>query len=352
VTPGVVAAVDDVDAPWLSAALDAPVSSVAVSRIGTGQMGECYRLALTGDGVPASLVLKLGAGDPAARAIVGGAYRGEVRFYTDVAPTVAVRVPRCHHAAYDEETAQVVLLLEDLVDHAQGDQLTGCTPAQAHDAARNLAGLHGPRWCDPTLLDHPDLRLNGAEDAAMLADLYAPSVEQYLADAGAGLSTDDAATLRATTTVAGAWMLARDERYALVHGDYRLDNLMFRTDGADGCVAVDWQTTSLAPPLRDLGFLLGTGLPPDVRREHEDAVVATYHRALLEHGVTGFDLEECRLDYRLSMLQGPLIAVFGCVYTGRTERGDRMFQVMVERACAAIRDLGTLDLVPRVSARA
>ncbi|MDO9398803.1 MAG: hypothetical protein Q7T71_19840, partial [Herbiconiux sp.] len=88
-----------------------------------------------------------------------------------------------------------------------------------------------------------------------------------------------------------------------------------------------------------------TGLLPTDRRQHEASVVATYHAGLVGHGVEGYRREECWLDYRLSMLQGPLIAVFGCVYTGRTERGDRMFQVMVERSCAAIRELGTLELV-------
>jgi hypothetical protein len=45
------------------------------------------------------------------------------------------------------------------------------------------------------------------------------------------------------------------------------------------------------------------------------------------------------------MLQWPLVAVLGCGYGTRTERGDEMFATMVRRSCAAIRDLGTLDLV-------
>ncbi|MDO9457618.1 phosphotransferase family protein [Nocardioides sp.] len=340
-----VVGVESLTPEWLSSALGGHVDAVSVSQVGTGQMGECYRLALTGDGVPVSVLAKLGAADPAARAIVGGAYRGEVRFYAEVAPTVAIRVPDCLHAAYDDDTAQVVLLLEDLAAFEQGDQLAGCSPAAAHDAAANLAGLHGPRWCDPTLLELDTMKLNQQEDADLLAEFYGSAVDLYLSDAGVGLSAEDRATLAATVPVAGDWLLARADRFALVHGDYRLDNLMFRRDGEPGCVAVDWQTTSLAPPVRDLGFLLGTGLTPALRREHERAVVATYHSSLLGFGVADYELDECWLDYRVSMLQGPLIAVFGYVYTGRTERGDRMFATMVERSCAAIRDLETLALV-------
>ena len=46
------------------------------------------------------------------------------------------------------------------------------------------------------------------------------------------------------------------------------------------------------------------------------------------------------------MVQGPLVAVFGYAYGTRTERGDRMFAAMVRRACAAIRDLDTLEPWP------
>ena len=43
----------------------------------------------------------------------------------------------------------------------------------------------------------------------------------------------------------------------LIHGDYRLDNLMFPPHGT-GVVAVDWQTLAVAPPARDLAYFLAT----------------------------------------------------------------------------------------------
>ena len=46
------------------------------------------------------------------------------------------------------------------------------------------------------------------------------------------------------------------------------------------------------------------------------------------------------------MVQGPLVAVFGCAYGTRTERGDQMFAAMVRRSCAAIRDHDTIGLAP------
>ena len=66
-------------------------SDFAFERIGTGQMSECYRVALTyadGDGGPNSVVLKVAASDPVSRqtGLALGLYEREVRFYTDIAP--------------------------------------------------------------------------------------------------------------------------------------------------------------------------------------------------------------------------------------------------------------------------
>ncbi|MCK9930477.1 hypothetical protein MXD62_25485, partial [Frankia sp. Mgl5] len=45
--------------------------------------------------------------------------------------------------------------------------------------------------------------------------------------------------------------------------------------------------------------------------------------------------------------QAPLLTVLGSVYATNepTENSDRMFLSMITNACAAIRDLGTLDLL-------
>ena len=95
----------------------------------------------------------------------------------------------------------------------------------------NLAGLHGPRWCDPTLHDVDRLSINGPEDAALLAELWDPTCDLFLDGLADLLPDEDVATLRACVTVIERWLLARSERYGLVHGDYRLDNLLFPPDG-------------------------------------------------------------------------------------------------------------------------
>ncbi|WP_341926701.1 phosphotransferase [Nocardioides psychrotolerans] len=345
----IVTDVSGLTAAWVSEALGAAVTEVVAEQVGTGQIGTCYRLRLTGADVPASVLVKLPAADQGSRDLLAGAYRGELIFYAEIAPTVAVRVPACHFAAIAPDSGDFTLVMEDLAPAVQGDQIAGCTVDQARDAVINLAGLHGPRWSDPTLEDFDHLALSGPEDAAMLAELAGPTTELFIEGLRHLLAAEDVDTLRACVPVIEAWSLARPERFALVHGDYRLDNLMFAPVGAPAdvprVVAVDWQTLSLGLPARDLAYFVGTSLDPAVRASSERDLVAAYHAALTSYGVSGHSLEECWDDYRLAMVQGPLVATFGCAYGTRSERGDRMFATMVARSCAAIRELGTLDLV-------
>ena len=113
----------------------------------------------------------------------------------------------------------------------------------------------------------------------MLADLYGPATDLFLEGLGDLVSAEDGATIRDCVAATESWLLARPERFGLVHGDYRLDNLLFPPDGGDGVVAVDWQTLSLALPARDLAYFLGTGLDPATRATHERELVAAYHQA-------------------------------------------------------------------------
>ena len=188
-------------------------------------------------------------------------------------------------------------------------------------------------------------RLGGA---TTLDSLFPDAVEAVIARLGGLLDDRDVETLRTVAPYAGRWSVARATHFGLVHGDYRLDNLMFHPDGR--LWAVDWQTLSLGLPIRDVSFFLSTGLAPDERREHERDLVDAYHQRLTALGVEDYPAEECWDDYRFAMVQGPLIAVFGCAYSSTaTERGDRMFAAMISRSVEAIRDLGTVGLLEALS---
>jgi hypothetical protein len=338
--------IEDLTPSWLSGALDRPVRSVSVERIGSGQTGATYRLAIDADDLPPTIIAKVAAGDPAARQQVAPGYRNEVGFYGLLADTVAVRAPRCSVAAISDDGLCFTLLLEDLEPRAPGVQVLGCSPERARGAVRNLTGLHAPRWSDPGLLDLDFILGPSADGAAFLGDVTKSACDIFVDRYGSELGDTDVATLRDSADVITEWVLARPEPFSLIHGDYRLDNLMFGA-ADDDVVAVDWQTLAVGPPARDLAYFLGNSLEVEQRRTSEEELVDAYHGGLVERGVTGYGRDQCFDDYRLGQLQGPLITMLGAAFATavRTATADAMFIAMARRSAAAIRDLRSLDLL-------
>jgi Ecdysteroid kinase-like family len=343
--------VADITPQWLTGVLarrgiEAEVDSITAAPIGTGQIGSCFRLTIeyaAGDG-PASLVAKLPSQDPARRTADAFTYRCEVGFYREVAPRVNVRRPDCYLAARSESGEEFTLLLEDLAPATQGDQISGCTAEQARAAVVNLAGLHAPLWCDTSLLDLDWLVPNGAEFAEISAALYRDAtsnfVERY------SLSDETIAVLTEFADKSQAWWQRPAQPFSLIHADYRLDNLMFaQAEGEVSVTAVDWQACSLGSPLRDVAYMVVTGLTETDRRTAERDLVAAYWHALQQQGVTGYEADQCWQDYRHSVFHAPVVTVFGASAAKRSERGDRMFTVMAERAATAIADLDALSLL-------
>lgn len=332
------------------------LAKLSFAPIGTGQMADSFRFDLvwhtagsaeSGEGAPSSVVVKMQAADELSRnAGANGAYQKEVCFYIELDSTLAIRTPQCHFAALPDDDGRFTLVLEDLAPAQQGDQIQGCGIDQARSAVVNLAGLHGPRWCDPALHDLGWLRRASETEAAMLQPWLLDLTEQFIEHYGDRVSASDALVLRAFAAKSSSWLLGRGERFSPIHGDYRLDNLLFATPAGGSTVAtVDWQTLEIGLPGRDLAYFLGNSLTSKDRRESERELVGAYHEALVALGVTGHSLEECFGDYRYGQFHGLLITVMASVILTHTDRGDEMFMAMSSRACEAIRDLESLDLL-------
>ena len=336
---------------WLQGALraagyDVTITGLAVEPIGTGQLSVSLRarfdIATEVSGLPRSVVVKIPAADAGLRSLMSQAYLSEIGFYHELAATVDVDVPACHLVTAAPDGSSFTLILEDMAPATPGDQISGATVGEVAQAIRNLAGLHGPRWGDPTLRESRWLRTQGEAMNASLAEVYPLLLPQVAERLGAALSPEDHATLQEVATVLGAFFKARSHRYSLIHGDYRLDNLLFGPD--ERVSVVDWQTLAVGLPARDLAYVIGTSLSVADRRAAEGDLVRGYWEDLLRRGVTGYSLAECFDDYRLGMLQCPFISVLGMAWGTPTDRGDAMFAAMISRSCQALRDLGSIAL--------
>ncbi len=333
----------EVTSEWLAAAIDrAGVDVRSVEPIGTGQMSQSHRVSFVErDGTEATVVVKLASEDPRSRATgVGmGAYEREISFYRHLAHRIGGPLPAFHLAEYDPAEGWFTLVLEDIAGARQGDQVAGCSVEQARLALRALARVHAPVLGDLALGAADWLNRPSPLDQALLTGLL-PS---FLAHYGERVTPAHAEVCERFVASIDGWARDRRPPLGLVHGDYRLDNLLF---AEDACTVVDWQTVGWGPAMIDASYFIGGGLTVADRRAHERDLVTTYHEELLALGVKDFEWEHCWEEYRRQSLHGILMTVAASMVVVRTDRGDDMFMTWLARNAQQVLDLDALSLLP------
>jgi hypothetical protein len=351
VTPVIIDDPSDINAHWLNTVLemnghDVVITSIHREAVGTGQMAhnERYRFTFAGDAgdAPQSVVIKFPSPVEESRAAgASGGYRNEVRFYTDLAADLSVVVPDCLYGAVSDDSTSFTLVLEDLAPAKQGDQIEGASDEQILLAVENLAGLHAPRWGDPSLADIDWLQSSGGEAVAYV-ELFTPMFIDRYRDR---LSDRARMVFEEFGAKSAAWIEREPTTHTLVHGDYRLDNLMFESAfGGAPVSTVDWQTIGIGCGVRDVAYLLGNSAEPEDRRRHEAEALERYRAAMDGLGVR-LSEDDVMAMYRHGAFQGPFITMLGSIAVGQTDRGDDMFMAMAERSAAQIADLDALDLI-------
>lgn len=277
-------------------------------------------------------------------------YEREVKFYQQVAPTVDIRVPRCFYADWNESTGEFVLVLEDMAPAAQGNQITGCSLAHAEAAIDELVNLHAPRWNDPSLWDIDWIqRRTSDDDAQQLLMIYSMMKDGFLATFGDAIrdmcGAAGIALVNDLQPLITKYVNEREQPFTVVHGDYRLDNMLFATpEGGARCAVVDWQTPGHGTGMSDLAYFIGAGLVVDDRRAHEDSLVARYVHGLQSRGVA-VDAAWVGKHYRREAVAGVIMSVVASQIVQRTDRGDQMFTAMATRHIQHALDSDTLSLV-------
>ncbi|KKW62857.1 phosphotransferase [Mycolicibacterium elephantis] len=340
----------DLNADWLTATIGAgTITDFTTERIGTGQMSECYRVTLSyadGEDGPPSVVLKVAATDSASRqaGLTLGLYEREVRFYTDIAPRIGGPVAPCHSAGYDSETGAFHLLLGDAAPATVGDEIRGATIEQATLALAELGRVHAPLLGDAAAAQADWLNRDAPINQALIGQLYAGFAQRF-----ADRITDEQREVceRLVASFDAYLALEADPQrpMGLIHGDYRLDNMLFGEPGADRALTVvDWQTVTWGPALTDVAYFLGCALPVQDRRDHYDALLRAYHEALGPGAP--LTLDDVREGVRRQSYFGVVMAIVSSMLVERTERGDQMFMTMLDRHCHHVLDTDAAAILP------
>lgn len=344
------AGAEDLAAGWLPAALGlvpGPRHRTEVARVGEGRghMGSAFRVRFLSDEPdhPArSFVVKLPALEGPARQTAerGGLYDREVRFFLEVAHRSPVRAPRCYAAGY-EEGRGFALVLEDLGEAAEIDQVTGIDPVRSGGILDQLADFHAT-WWGAEALDTMSWATRHTDEHRVtnlthILEEGWPRLTAELHDRlpqGCHESGADMAEI-----LPEAFRALSHEPHTLLHGDVRLDNLLF--DGADGPASIlDWQSISRGPAAIDVAYFLAQNLTPADLATHGDGLLRDYQRRLADSGI---DYPWLQLRRAVSLAMPLTFAVASSLFflaDAGEERTRDLAAAMAGRALAAVKLFG------------
>ena len=272
------------------------VTSVSVIGGDAGTSSRA-RLALTGDGVPESVFVKMPAETAATRLMgeLGRLADTETRFYKQLSPELT-GVPKSYGSAFDPLTGRFVLVLEDLaVDECEfPDTLHPLGKDQAGLIVELLARLHATFWGTSARMGvHRVGRQRLTADRASAEDSARRLAERTDIPVEKGRFIDE--NYRAVARLIDA------PPHTVMHGDAHPGNVYFR-NGAAGLL--DWQAVRRGHPSRELAYTLITSMTTADRQASERELLDEYRRVLAGVGGPELGRDELWDRYR----QGALYA--------------------------------------------
>ena len=323
----------------------AAVLDVSREVIGTGVgfVGEIHRCSLMWDAnrddLPTSVIVKVPSKLPLNRSLGEGLqlYEREVVAYEKLSRNMGLPMPDVLHSAMDDDPTpwldtvitflfsrlplggvswltvkflqlasknpklrRYVLVLEDISDARPPSQVEGGSLDDALISLATLAKFHAHHWMNEESIAVSDRIWAVNRLPKVIQASYARNREEFVGRFGDLVGKEkmqviDDAQDRLEDLLAP---LARDP-WTLLHGDYRLDNIMFRSNGE--IVVIDYQLLSKGRPGWDVAYFITTALSADYKSE-EETMLKHYHETLLRAGITNYSFEELVDDVELTKL--------------------------------------------------
>ncbi|MEM7541846.1 MAG: oxidoreductase family protein [Pseudomonadota bacterium] len=345
----------EVSSEWLTKVLRANgievvVDAFEMSAVGTGQLGETRRFALTYRGpapaeAPKTVVGKFPSDNDVACKTGKdmGFYRAEVMFYREAAARAKIRTPRVYFARMDEQSGEFTLLFEDLAPATQGDQMSGMAITDARDALSEAAKLHAAFWNDEEVMNQPWMYVPPGAQGFYTTELVESSWQHFEKTYAHRMDPEVIKVCDKFVRHHAAWNAPRAAPKCYSHNDFRADNMLF----GDGRVAVvDWQTSNFLGTGMDIAYFLGGAFKRETRQAHEQQLLRHYYDELVHNGVNDYPFEQMMDDYRHYSFAVLVVAIAATVIVKQTERGDRLFMHMVNGGAYQALDNDALDLLP------
>ena len=333
----------DITAEWLSDALAARHPGVDVDRVEVVERHDLTnahaRLRVTyhrSGGAPEMLFCKLPPTDERrAQIIASGMGQREARFYAELAPSIAMRVPETHVALTDDD-GMFAILLEDLVTSGceVSDGTWGIPADAAAGAIEDLAVLP-LRFEDPArrAADAPWVRVSRPSRD------YAAPMLRYGVDHHRDRLTD------AFVEIAELYIDHHDELQRLwhegpatiIHGDTHIGNL-FVDHGRVGFL--DWGIINVNTPMRDISYFMTMAMSIEDRRANERDLLRLYLDLRNAAGATEITFDDAWRAHRIHAAYNVTASCQVVTFPAGMSEHRRVFSdAFLDRAQASLDDL-------------
>lgn len=342
--PDIPQSADELTSQWFSSVTSqygGRVVDVRTEEIGEGIgfMGEIHRCHLTWDGAqpdaPRSVIAKIPSQVEKNRSLGESlqVYQREIVVYSQLRNRLGVPMPVHVHSALDKNPVpwltrvfiflfeklpirgvswvlnrlvslgaksrrRYLLVMEDIADARPPSQIAGGSVDDALAGLRVLARFHAANWMATDVLEEYPIVWPVDLTPKVVQASYRRNREVFMERFGERLGPAMVAKMDQIQDQLGE-LITRltEEPWTLLHGDYRLDNLMFRPDGE--IVVLDWQGLGYGSPGWDVAYFITTTLEPH-HRDEEELMLRTYHEALLAAGVADYSYDRLIADTTLT----------------------------------------------------
>lgn len=274
-------------------------------------------------------------------------FQREVNFYRLLAPklkkTSSLVLPDSYYAEYEETErgTEHLLLLESLAAENQGDQLRGCSYAEAKRTLGALASLHATYW------DYSDEDQNlwlpyttvGLHNAEPVQNAFRAAWKLY--EQSGEVSQLTARLInQAVDTYPDLLQSLSTPPVSIIHGDFRLDNLFFSANGE--VTAIDWQFTAKARGIYDVAYFLTLSMAEELEQSELLSLLSFYNSKLQQLGTPGYPFQDLVEDYASSVFLTFAVFVIGVIGSPP----GRMAEVHKSGLSRAIRAIEALSELP------
>jgi len=371
---------NELTAAWFTNSLGS-VGDASVTRVereivggGIGFIGELHRCRLTwsGDdttnGLPQSVIVKIPSSSETNRAVGEAmqAYEREISVYRNLGGRLGLPMPAHHYSEFDKNPAQrlepglqflfeklpvravnwllmqfiklsgkskrrYILVIDDIDDARPPSQVDGGSLEDVNAALDVLAGFHASNWMDEHAAGSSRLLWPVDQAPKVWQASYLRNRAQFVRQFGEIVGDEKMAKLDATQAdIAELVEQLAAPPWTLSHGDYRLDNILYRADGS--LVVVDYQLVCRARPGWDVAYFITTALAPDLRSE-EESMLRRYHDALLAAGVADYSWSALLSDVEATkaVLAHRLVCGIDTLDTAMAGEAQSLTEILVKR---------------------